>query len=114
MSERHTSILRQIESLGYATSVHRMGDYVELHAVRPPDGDDLKIARAEGDGDDVVYRAVYALAAMCGVVLEGYLFTSQPAGLLTSVSGPAPARPFNTIHRNRCVPFRCLRLPCLP
>jgi hypothetical protein len=28
------AILRQIEAMGYATSVHRMGRYVELHAVR--------------------------------------------------------------------------------
>jgi hypothetical protein len=32
-------ILRQIELLGYATSVHRMGEYAELHAVKLPDGE---------------------------------------------------------------------------
>src|SRR5688572_7047293 len=33
MSAMHAKILRDIESLGYATSVHRMGEYIELHAV---------------------------------------------------------------------------------
>src|SRR5688572_12331230 len=28
-----SAILRQVDSLGYATSVHRMGDYVEMHAM---------------------------------------------------------------------------------
>jgi hypothetical protein len=45
-------ILRYIQSLGDATSVHRMGDYVKLHAVPLPAGEPVRIARVEGNGDE--------------------------------------------------------------
>jgi hypothetical protein len=66
----HESVWRQIEPLGYATSAHRMGDYCEVHAVKLPDGELVRIARAEGDGDEEVYLAAWELARMCGVELE--------------------------------------------
>jgi hypothetical protein len=51
------AILRQVESLGYATSVHRIRDYVEMHAVPLADSEHLVLVR-DGDGDDdAVYRA---------------------------------------------------------
>ena len=62
----YARILLQIEALGYAASVHRMGAYVELHAV-PLAGDEVKIVRVEGDSDDAVYRGACELAAMCGI-----------------------------------------------
>lgn len=67
----HAAILRHLDSLGYATSIHRMGDYVELHAVPLPAGEPLYIARVDGDSGDDVYRAACELAALCGVDLEG-------------------------------------------
>ena len=67
----HAAILRHVESAGDATSVHRMGAYCELHAVRKPDAGEVHIARAEGDGDEEVYRAACELARMVGVDLEG-------------------------------------------
>ena len=51
------SVLRQVETLGYAVSVHRMGEYVELHAV-PLDGEPpIHMSRCDGDGDDELYLA---------------------------------------------------------
>jgi hypothetical protein len=67
----HATILRQIESAGYATSVHRMGQRCELHAVRKRDVGEVHIARAEGDGDEQVYLAACELARMVGVDMEG-------------------------------------------
>ena len=64
------AILKQIESLGYVTSVHRMRDYVEMHALRPSNTDELYLAR-DGDGDDEVacYRCACALAEAVGLDL---------------------------------------------
>ena len=67
----HGLILRRLESLGYATSVHRMGDYCELHAVKLPEGEPLYLARADGETDIDVYLAACDLARMCGVELQG-------------------------------------------
>ena len=39
------AIFKQIESLGYAVSVHRMDGYVEMHAVLLSDPDHQHIAR---------------------------------------------------------------------
>ena len=44
-----SGIIQRIESLGYATSVHLMGDYVEMHAVKLDAPDEVHIARSEGD-----------------------------------------------------------------
>jgi hypothetical protein len=45
----HARILRHLESLGFLTSVHRMGEYCELHAVKLPEAEVVHIARADGD-----------------------------------------------------------------
>ena len=42
-----SAITKQIETLGYIVSTHRMGDYIELHAVPTGEGE-LKIARNVG------------------------------------------------------------------
>jgi hypothetical protein len=62
-----TAILRQIEAARFVTSVHRMGDYCELHAVKLPAGEPMYISRADGDSDADVYRAAREPAASCGV-----------------------------------------------
>jgi hypothetical protein len=67
----HAHTLRQIESLGFLTSVHRMGDYCELHAAKLPDGEPVYIARSDADTEDGVSAAACELARMCGVDLEG-------------------------------------------
>ena len=63
----HLTVLRQIESLGFATSVHRMGDYCELHAVTVPAGEPVYLVRVDGDSADDVFLAACELALMCGV-----------------------------------------------
>ena len=45
-----------------------MGEYCELHAVQLPDGELVRIARAEGDEE--VYLAACELARMCGIALK--------------------------------------------
>jgi hypothetical protein len=46
----HGAILRHIESMGYATSVHQMGEYVEFHAVPIPTGEPVYVSRWTGIG----------------------------------------------------------------
>ena len=54
------AILRQIEALGYAVSVHTMQGYVELHAVSR-DGDEIPhVARCEGNGEVEMHLAACA------------------------------------------------------
>lgn len=65
------SILREIDRAGFATSVHRMGDYVKLHAIRVPHAEVVHIARAEGDCDVGLLLGARELARMCGIDLEG-------------------------------------------
>jgi hypothetical protein len=57
-------ILRRIEAAGYATSVHHMRRYVELHAVHLSGDHIPHVARAEGDGEQELYLAARALAQM--------------------------------------------------
>src|SRR3954462_3794643 len=64
------AILRQIEDLGYAVSVHHMREYVELHAVRLSGDEIPHVARCEGDGEEELYQAASALAEMVGVRLD--------------------------------------------
>jgi hypothetical protein len=67
------AILKQIESLGYAVSVHRIpssllgtvGAFVELHAVKVPEGTPVYMTRhADGAGDDEAYAATCELTSM--------------------------------------------------
>jgi hypothetical protein len=67
----HAPILRQFESLGFLTSVHRMGDYCEIRAAKPPDGVPLYLARSDDDTKAGAFAAACELARMCGVDLEG-------------------------------------------
>jgi hypothetical protein len=61
----------QVESLGYATSVHRLGEYVEMHAVPLANPEQLVLVR-DGDGDDAAacYRCACALAEAVGIDLR--------------------------------------------
>jgi hypothetical protein len=69
--QMHDSILAQIKSLGYATSVHRMGDYIEMHAVELAHPENQHIARVVGsDGPDECDRCAAMLAQMVGIDLE--------------------------------------------
>ena len=65
------AILRQVEALGYAVSVHHMREYVELHAVHLSGEGIPHVARCEGNGEAELYRAACALAEMVGGRLEG-------------------------------------------
>ena len=65
------SIIRQIEGLGYAVSVHEMGAYVEMHAVRLRGEEIPHVARCEGGDEEALYLCAGALAKMVGIRLEG-------------------------------------------
>ena len=66
------AILRRIELLGWATSVHHVNGVVEMHAVKLPDGDPVHIARViDGDGEAETYRCACLLAEAVGVEPEG-------------------------------------------
>jgi hypothetical protein len=62
-------ILRHLESLGFLTSVHRMGEYCEPHAAHPG-GTEVKIARSDQLTAQGVYPAACELARTRGVDLE--------------------------------------------
>ena len=64
-------ILAQIRSPGYAVSVHRMGWYVEMHAVllADPTPDNVHLARRLDGDDEQAYRTACALAEMVGIDL---------------------------------------------
>jgi hypothetical protein len=68
--DMHAAILKHIESAGFATSVHRMDDYCELHAVPVPKGEPVYISRVDADGPDDLYLAACELARICRVELE--------------------------------------------
>lgn len=65
-----TSILKQIEQLGYAVSTHDLGDSVEMHAVKLPRGKPQFIASVDDVGPEAEERCACELAQMCGVKLE--------------------------------------------
>lgn len=65
----HTTILRHLESFGFFTSVHRMGNYCQLHAAKLPDGVPVYIARSDDDTEGGLFLAACELARMCGVRL---------------------------------------------
>jgi hypothetical protein len=50
-------ILKQVRSLGFAVSVHRVNGVVEMHAVKLSDSSEQHIARViDGNGADESYR----------------------------------------------------------
>ena len=64
-------VLKQIESLGYAVSVHRVNGVVEMHAVKLADPSEQQIARViDGDGAQESYRYACELAEMVSIDLE--------------------------------------------
>ena len=64
------AILRQIEALGYAVSVHTMPGHTELHAVRLSGDEVPHVARSEGNDQKALHDATCALAEMVGLRLE--------------------------------------------
>jgi hypothetical protein len=65
------SILKQVESLGYAVSVHRVNGVVEMHAVKGADPSEQHVARViDGDGSKERYLCACELAQMVGIDLE--------------------------------------------
>jgi hypothetical protein len=73
------AIIKQIESLGYAVSVHRIpssllgtvGAFVEMHAVKVSEGEPVWMSRnVDGDGEEETYAATCVLAEMAGIRLE--------------------------------------------
>jgi hypothetical protein len=65
-----TSIIRQVESLGFIVKEFRVNNTVEFHAV-PLDGSSPQIARCnDGADDDSAYRAACTLAEAVGIELE--------------------------------------------
>ena len=66
----HRPNLKHIESVGYATSVHRMGEYCELHAKPIPAGEPVYLSwNGDRDADFYVPEAASALAA-AGLLLR--------------------------------------------
>lgn len=64
----HQPVLDQIEAISYATSVHRMRDYVEMHALELQNPDNQHIARVvEGDGAEACDKCACLLAEMLGI-----------------------------------------------
>ena len=64
-------ILHQIRSLGYAVSVHRINDTIEMHAVRLSDPSEQHLARSvDGDGLEDEYQVACVLAEMVGIELD--------------------------------------------
>ena len=70
MTGTTAAIIKQIEALGYAVSVHHMGDYIELHAVKLQGSDGYKLARSlDGDDEEQLYRTACLLAEAVGIDL---------------------------------------------
>ena len=67
-SDLADTLINRMERGGYAVSVHRMGHYVELHAVQLKLPCAQHIARvADGDEEEHLYHCVRELARMVGI-----------------------------------------------
>ena len=67
-SDLTDALIHPIELGGYAVSVHRMGDYVEMHAVRLKEPCPQHIATVwDGDGEEHLYRCCIELARLVGI-----------------------------------------------
>ena len=71
----HT-LLRRIEDLGYAVSVHAMPGYTVLHAVRPGADGVPQVARVEGDDEEPLRRAACVAGGDGGAAAGGLAATS--------------------------------------
>jgi hypothetical protein len=73
-----STILRDIESPGYAVSVHRIPSsllgsvaaFTEMHAVQLAEPNNQHIAKVDGHGEESDYRAACMLAESVGIELE--------------------------------------------
>ena len=67
-SDLTDELVHRMERGGYAVSVFRMGDYVEMHAVQLKLPCAQHIARvADGDAEQHLYHCVLELARMVGI-----------------------------------------------
>src|SRR5688500_3055803 len=67
-SDRTDALIRQMERVGYAVSVHRLCDRVEMHALPLGDSYQRYLARvADGGAEKHAYRCAVELARMVGV-----------------------------------------------
>jgi hypothetical protein len=65
-------LIHRIETGGYAVSVHRMGDYVEVHAVQLKLPCPQHVATVwDGDGREHLYHCCIELARMVGIDRRG-------------------------------------------
>jgi hypothetical protein len=64
------SILATIRGAGFATSVHHMPGYIEMHAVHLSGESEAKISRMAADERDAEYRCAVAVPEMVGIELE--------------------------------------------
>ena len=71
LSAAASHIISRVEEAGYAVSVHRMREYVELHAVSLTGEEPVHIARCEGDSDDTARQAALSLAEMVPAAPDG-------------------------------------------
>jgi hypothetical protein len=77
MDNLASTILRHIESLGHAVSVHRIpssllgtiGAFTEMHAVQLAQPNNQHITKVDGH-DEAAYRAACMLAESVGIELE--------------------------------------------
>lgn len=68
LSDLSDVLIHRIERGGYAVSVYRMGDYVEMHAVRFGEPHARHVARvADGDEEEHLYQCVREVARMAGL-----------------------------------------------
>lgn len=62
------ALIHRIECNGYAVSVHRMGDYIEMHAVQLKEPCTQHIATVwDGDGEEHLYHCCIELARLVGI-----------------------------------------------
>jgi hypothetical protein len=67
-SDLTDALVQQMERAGFAVSVHRMGDYVETHAVQLKEPCPQHIATVwDGDGEEHLYRCVLELAKLVSI-----------------------------------------------
>ena len=65
------ALVAQIESLGWATSVHHISGVVEMHAVLKADPDQQRIARViDGDSEVETHTCACLLAESVGIGID--------------------------------------------
>jgi hypothetical protein len=76
-SDRTDSLIQQMEGIGYAVSVPRLCDHVEMHALPLDDPYQRYLSRvADGDEEEHAYRCAVELARMVDLAAK----VRRPAG----------------------------------